>query len=165
MLLTRTPREPPEDPVAPRPQPPSVPSRGWASGLPRDFHEARGPLAENSNLGGILDPEVRRGGGERRKRGRGRSRGRGRDRTGRAGWGGWRGGAGRAGSGGAGRQVRGCGRSAGSRAPRSGRPVWLARGMSQGPPAGSVLQRSVAAPGNQPQVVDTGAGCGEGSEG
>lgn len=47
--------------------------------------------------------------------------------------------------------MRGCGRSAGSRAPRSGRPVWRARGMSQGPPAGGVLQSSVAAPGNQPQ--------------
>lgn len=61
--------------------------------------------------------------------------------------------------GGAGQQVRGCGRSAGSRAPRSGRPVWRARGMSQGPPAVSVLQRSADAPGNQPQVLDKGAGC------
>jgi hypothetical protein len=31
--------------------------------------------------------------------------------------------------------------------------------MSQGPPAVSVLQRSVDAPGNQPQVLDKGAGC------
>lgn len=77
-----------------------------------------------------------------------------------AGWGGGHVRAQRAGSSGAGRQVRGCGRSAGSRAPRSGRPVWRARGMSQGPPAGGVLQSSVAAPGNQPQVVDVEAGCG-----
>lgn len=115
---------------------------------------------ESSDLGGILDPEVRREGGEE-EAGAGweQGAGTGRDWTRGVEAGtvepGERESVGRGGK---------CGDAGGARVaepPRSGRPVWRARGMSQGPPAGSVLQRSVAVPGNRPQVVDTRAGCGD----
>ena len=165
---TRVLRERPKDPrrcAAPPRPPPAQPRFLWVGfALPPGFRshhvtstKSEAP-AESRDRGGIWDPEVRREGGERRKRGgggrrRGRGRGGGRQVLGRGDAGGGRepvGSSPRAGRAGPG------GRSSARLRGGAGR-AREARGMSQGlPAAGSVLQRSFAAPGNQaqPQVVD-----------
>lgn len=166
VLLTQTSQERPED--RPRRRCASTPSpptrgllRGWASVLPRDFHEERGPLAESSDLGGILDPEVRREGGERRKQGRGGSRGRGRAGPGLdTGWGGGHRGARRAGSGGAGRGSK-CGDAGGARVAEphvQGAPCGERAACRKGPPRSACCREARMRPGTSRRYWTRGPG-------